>query len=96
MLRFLNPKVTNGWSQSDIFRDLYLVVENGKIVDFITLNGYGQLFANPGGLLGAGNDSANLYTGFLSADKYGYTTYSYDIARDIELSPVDINADGKS
>ena len=91
----VKPKVTNGYAQSDIFRDLYLVVENGKILDFITMNGYGQLFANPGGLLGAGKDEKNQFTGYLSADAWNLTTYSFDIARSIELSPIDTNADGK-
>lgn len=94
----VKPAMTNGYTNYDIFRDLELIVEDGKIVDFITMNGYGQLFALPGGPLGAGpvdpvNDPANAFTGYLSADKLGLITYMFDIARDLELSPIDTNGD---
>jgi len=98
----IRPNSTNGIATSDLFRSLELIVESGKIVDFISMNGLGQLFALPsdqGGVLGAGPTSSNDdpdgdYAGFLSADQYGITIYVFDIARDIAPNSVDANDDG--
>jgi len=94
----VSPKNTNGIVLGhDIFRDLQLIVKDGKIQDFITMNGKGELFAMPsdqGGVLGGGPSTDSSVAGFLSAKQYGLTIYSFDIARDLALNPVDSNADG--
>ncbi|MBI1387316.1 MAG: hypothetical protein GC154_02570 [bacterium] len=93
-----NVTLTNGFSADDIFRDLELVIKSdstsSKIVDFITLNGYGQLFAAPGGLLGAGPAEDPENRGNLSG-KFKAPGFNFDIARDMRLSPVDVNEDGQ-
>ncbi len=85
---------TAGISEEDIFRALELIVnEEGEIIDFITMNGYGQLFGLPDGPLGAGSETEPDVTGHLNfvldAD-----TYEFDIARDIRMNPEDSNEDG--
>jgi len=89
----VRPENTNGIAGTDIFRDLELIVENGVIVDFITITGTGVIFGSPGGPLGAG--ASGDVAGYLSAEAYGLTTYSFDIVRDIEMSPIDSNNDGQ-
>jgi hypothetical protein len=91
------PNSTNGYSTSDIFVDLELIVEDGKIVDFITMNGFGQLFGLPsdqGGVLGAGPTTDDATKGFLSAEEYDILIFDFNIARDLEFSSVDTNGDG--
>lgn len=93
----VRPKVTNGISTIDIFRKLQLVVQDGKIIDFITLSGSGEMYALPsdqGGVFGAGSSTDTSTAGLLSADQYGLTLYGFDIARDFEFSPIDTNRDG--
>lgn len=93
----VRPKATNGISNSPVFRKMQLIVENGKIVDFITLSGFGDMYALPsdqGGVLGAGPSTDTSTAGLLSADQYGYTLFGFDIARDIEFCPIDTNRDG--
>ncbi|MBN2328754.1 MAG: hypothetical protein JXR73_16565, partial [Candidatus Omnitrophica bacterium] len=93
----VRPNATNGIVQRDEFKKLELIVENGKIVDFITMNGRGELFALPsdqGGVLGAGPSTDAEVPGVLSADQYGLTLFGFDIARDIEFSQTDSNGDG--
>lgn len=93
----VRPNATNGFSTQDVFVDFELIVENGQIVDFITLDGFGQLFALPsdqGGVLGAGPSTDPTIAGFLSADQYGIELFGFNIARDIEFSTEDSNGDG--
>ncbi|MGC9326491.1 MAG: hypothetical protein ACP5I1_02545 [Candidatus Hinthialibacter sp.] len=93
----VRPNATNGVVQRDEFKDLELIVEDGKIVDFITMNGRGELFALPsdqGGVLGAGPSTDPEVPGVLSADQYGLTLFGFDIARDVEISQTDSNGDG--
>ena len=94
----VRPTNTNGVSiGSDTFVDLSLIVENGKIVDFISMNNNGDLFALPsdqGGVLGAGVSTDASVAGLLSADQYGYASFGFDIARDLAMNPADTNGDG--
>ncbi len=88
---------TNGFSTDDIFRDLELVVQTSgdstQLVDFVTMNGFGQVFGAPGGMLGAGPaddvENRGVLTGVLGAPGF-----NFDIARDLRISPADVNADG--
>ena len=93
----VRPQDTNGIAFSDQFRSLELIVENGAIVDFISMKGNGELFAMPsdqGGVLGAGPSTDAATAGFLSADTYGIEPFGFDIARDLEMSNADSNGDG--
>ncbi len=94
----VRPKATNGYSLSNQFKAFQLIVQDGKIVDFISLNGMGQLFGLPsdqGGVLGAGPSTDPNTAGFLSADQYGIPYFGFDIARDVEANRADANGDGK-
>ena len=88
---------TNGFSPDDIFRDLELVVQtNGdstQLVDFVTMNGFGQVFGAPGGLLGAGASDDVENRGNLSG-KLSAPGFNFDIARDLRISPADVTGDG--
>ncbi|MEW6238093.1 MAG: Ig-like domain-containing protein [Candidatus Omnitrophota bacterium] len=90
-----NVKVefTTGVSDKDIFRALELVVEDGKIVDFVKMNGYGQLFVRPGGVVEVGKPipPENLKNSNIVMEA---PSYSFDIARDLRLNPEDSNGDG--
>lgn len=84
---------TAGVSGDDIFRAFELVVDaDGRIDDFITLNGFGQVFGRPGGPLGAGEAGDPQNAGHLSF-KMNATNFGFDIARDIRINPVDSNGD---
>ncbi len=89
----VRPDVTNGIAGDDIFRDFELNVEDGQIVDFITLNGFGQVFGLPDGPLGAGSASDPDNAGHLSFN-LGASFFGFDIARDIVSNPEDSNEDG--
>ncbi|MBZ0258197.1 hypothetical protein K8I31_19180, partial [bacterium] len=92
-----NITLTNGFSADDIFRDLELIVESDgdstQIVDFVTMNGFGQVFGAPGGPLGAGASDDVENRGNLSG-KLGAPTFNFDIARDLSISANDSNGDG--
>lgn len=87
---------TNGFSTEPIFNDLELVVEvsgdTATVVDFVTLNGFGEVFGLPGGPLGAGASDDEENRGILTG-ALGAPTYVMDIARAIRLSPFDSNGD---
>ena len=89
----VNPQDTNGIATDAIFRSFKLIVEDGKIVDFVTLNGFGQLFGVPDGLLGAGpanqpwkgNLFVNTYVDPDGDTVKGSPSFDFDIARDVEV-----------
>ena len=89
---------TAGISDRDIFRDLELVfsIEDDQVsvIDYVTINGQGQVFGLPGGPLGAGasddEDNRGHLSGTLDARLYGF-----DIVRAIKMSPFDNNGDGQ-
>jgi hypothetical protein len=89
----VRPEVTNAIDVIDIFRSFELIVNEGRIIDYIALNGRGQVFGLPGGPLGAGPATDVNYAGHLTV-VMGAVNYGFDIARDIEMNPEDVNADG--
>lgn len=89
---------TAGYSEEDTFRDFELIFEidgdDIQVIDYVKLNGFGQLFGVPGGPLGAGDPDDENNRGLLSF-RLNAKVYDFDIARSIRISPFDTNGDGK-
>ncbi len=90
-----NPRTSPG---NDIFRAFELVVDaDGNVQDFVVLNGLGQMYATPGGFLNAPTEDADIPGGggdlSLVLDPKP-VFFGFDIARDVEVNPIDSNDDG--
>jgi len=90
-----NPRSTPG---RDIFRAFELIVDaDGNVQDFVVLNGLGQMYATPGGFLNAPAEDTDIPGGggdlsFVLDPKPVF--FGFDIARDVEVNPIDSNGDG--
>ena len=90
-----NPRSSPG---QDIFRAFELVTDgDGNISDIVVLNGLGQIYATPGGFLNAPAEDPGMPGGggdlsFVLDPKPPF--FGFDIARDIEINPIDTNEDG--
>ncbi|MFH1741945.1 MAG: hypothetical protein ABIH23_23325 [bacterium] len=90
-----NPRVSPGYS---IFRAFKLITDaDGVVQDFVILNGLGQMYATPGGFLGAPAEDPETPGGggdlsFVLNPQPVF--FGFDIARDVEINPVDSNEDG--
>jgi hypothetical protein len=90
-----NPRSTPG---QDIFRAFELITDaGGNVRDIAVLNGLGQVYATPGGFLNAPVENPAVPGGggdlsFVLDPKPPF--FSFDIARDIEVNPIDTNGDG--